>query len=265
MRLFDATLDLARNNQGLFHTTITAADSDSKWLWCEGLDARMGEFGTIWFLDGNSAGVVAEIESCGNQKIILKKSLDTTYDFGDNVALSASRDFDIHDLINAINHILYSYPIMAYYSNEKFVYDHKQREYELDRDITTDIRRVQIQSSVDPYNLITCHYWRSEPGRLIIYKHSPAYKEGGMIRISYAKPHGYVTPDVIDFIDPQVDREYLRLMATLYLWNNEIVVRHKDNLVATDMFNQAKLYEDSIQKKNIPEKNLLPKDFVYQW
>jgi hypothetical protein len=54
-------------------------------------------------------------------------------------------------------------------------------------------------------------------------------------------------------------------MANLWLWTHEIQMKHKDNPIAVDMFNQAKMDEDNLNKKNIPENNLLPKDLCYFW
>ena len=58
-----------------------------------------------------------------------------------------------------------------------------------------------------------------------------------------------------------VDLNYLRNMAYLYLWRTVIIHQHKDNPIAADLFNEAKLYESEHTKFNTPERNIMIRDF----
>ena len=79
------------------------------------------------------------------------------------------------------------------------------------------------------------------------------------------KEHGAIVDRDTQLISEQVDRNYLRKMANLWLWTHEIQMKHKDNPIAVDMFNQAKMDEDTLNKKNIPESRLMQKDMTYFW
>ena len=278
MRLFDATLDLARHAQGIETHKITSAGSPYNRFTCNGLSARLGEFtngGTCWFLSGESEGKFGTINRGREQTIELKDSYPDGFAAGDNVALSWFHYFNTQNLINAINHVLYDYPIMAIYedtTDEPVKYKHNVYEYELPSEVGIDIRRVELQcknfhlpfAKTLPDTFATCHYWQLNGRTLTIDPHW-IYKWGGRIRIHYVKDHGMIIDPTAELISEQVDKNYLRKMANLWLWTHEIQMKHKDNPIAVDMYNQAKMDEESLGKKNIPESNLLPKDICYFW
>ena len=72
--------------------------------------------------------------------------------------------------------------------------------------------------------------------------------------------HGEVY-EATDPIDPSVDLNYLRNLAFLYLWRTVIIIQHKDNPIAADMYNEAKVYESEHTKFNIPERNIPLRSF----
>ena len=76
--------------------------------------------------------------------------------------------------------------------------------------------------------------------------------------------HGELYKDT-DELDPSVDLEYLRNMAFLYLWRSIIIVQHRDNPVAADMYNEAKVYESEYTKFNRPERNIPIRSFYTRW
>ena len=300
--LFDTVLDLAQYCQGIEYATISSVSADGKQFTCSDLAARIGQYtngGTCFFLDGDSAGQFISITSGGNQWIRLSSAPETTFAEGDHIALSAWRYFDTNRLVSAINHVLYNYPVMAVYDTPilteeelgsgevPYLYYPWQIEYDIPADVTTDIRRVEIECRppmrMDPYHVtirtnlielevqsghqpeayIICHYWKQEGNKLIIKPH-PAYRAEGKFRIHYVKNHGYVF-DPAEELDVTVDPTYIRMMASLFLWSGEIIGTHKDNPIAVDMFNQAKQYEEGLRKKNVPEYKLMQKDTCYYW
>jgi hypothetical protein len=277
MRLFDATLDLARFAQGIETHKITSVSGDGKKFYCDSLSAKMGEYtngGTCWFLDGECEGQFGTINRGRDQVIELVDAFDG-FAAGDNVALSWFHYFDTQNLINAINHVLYDYPIMEVYEDtteEPVTYHHNVYEYELPEDVSIDIRRVELQCKnfhfpfpqTLPDTFATCHYWQLNGRTLVIDPHW-IYKWGGRIKIHYVKDHGMILNPETELISEQVDKNYLRKMANLWLWTHEIQMKHKDNPIAVDMYNQAKMEEDNLNKKNVPENNLMPKDLCYFW
>ena len=273
MDLFTATLDLARYAQGLETHKITAVDNPHRKFSCSDLNARLGEYtngGTCWFTRGELTGQFGSIVGGANQTIQLLDTYDKEYAVGDEVMLSWFHYFNTQNLINAINHVLYDYPIMKIYDepDEKFggTYTHRGLEYELPDEVTTDIRRVEIQDKRFPPNdesYSICHYWHLNDRILIIDPHW-AYREHGKIRLHYVEEHGPVSREE-PFISDQVDKTYLRKMANLWLWAHEIQMKHKDNPIAVDMYNNARMDEESLLKKNIPTSRLMAKDICYFW
>lgn len=277
MRLFDATLDLARYAQGIETHKITGVSSATKFS-CESLAARLGEYtngGTCWMLSGDSEGQFRSIRNAHDQIVEVREEFSNWFKAGDSVALSWFHYFNTQNLINAINHVLYDYPIMEIYEDtteEPETYHHNVFEYELPEEVSIDIRRVEIQSknfhfpipSHLPDTFTICHYWQLNGRTLVIDPHW-IYKWGGRIKIYYVKDHGPILDPDTETISEQVDKNYLRKMANLWLWTHEIQMKHKDNPIAVDMFNQAKMDEDTLHKKNIPESRLMPKDITYFW
>lgn len=278
MRLFDATLDLARHAQGIETHQISSVLTAGKKFTCKNLSARLGEYtkgGTAWFLSGDSEGLFGSIVRGKDQSIELYDALESEFAVGDNVALSGFHYFNTQNLVNAINHVLYNYPIMDIFedtTDEAVHYHHNQFEYELPDEVGQDIRRVELQCknwhhpwwTPLPDTFAICHYWHLDGRTLVIDPHW-IYKWGGRIRIHYVKEHGMILNPETEKISEQVDKNYLRKMANLWLWTHEIQMKHKDNPIAVDMYNQAKMDEESLNKKNITENNLLQKDLCYFW
>ena len=277
MNLFDATLDLARHAQGIETHKITGVNGSQKFT-CSTLGARMGEYtggGTCWFLSGDSKGLFGTIRRAKDQYVELESPTSEGFAVGDSVALSWTHYFNTQNLVNAINHVLYDYPIMDIcedVTEEPTTYQHNQFEYELPEEVTNDIRRVEIQCknwhllwpSAMPDSFAICHYWHLN-GRTLVIDPRFIYKWGGRMRIHYVKEHGMILEPETELISEQVDKTYLRKMANVWLWQHEIQMKHKDNPIAVDMYNQAKMDEDNLNKKNIPENNLLQKDLCYFW
>ena len=277
MRLFDATLDLARYAQGTEQHKITSVIADNKFA-CSSLSARMGELtngGTVWFLNGECEGQFGSIKR-GRDQMVETEELFSNIAVGDDVAVSWFHYFNSQNLVNAINHVLYDYPIMDIYEDnteeDPVKYKHDVYEYELPSEVGIDVRRVELQChnfnipffETLPDSFTTCHYWHLN-GKTLVIDPKWIYKYGGRIRIHYVKDHGPIIDKNTEMISEQVDKNYLRKMANLWLWTHEIQMKHKDNPIAVDMYNQAKMDEETLNKKNIPESRLMPKDICYFW
>lgn len=345
MKLFDATLDLARFAQGIETHKITGVDKPDNTFRCmASLSARMNEYtngGTCWFLTGNSKGEFGTITAGSDQWIRLQDVFENGFEAGDSVALSWFRYFNTQNLINAINNVLYNYPIMDIYDIplKEDAYHHFVYEYELPEEVSIDVRRVELETwRIPPFphryfdahgyptpfppgwtrpydpsypypypdppfpyptqgnttvpvpgdttlpipihipdddderpepphhdpRMIICHYWHLN-GRTLVIDPRWQYKCHGRIRIHYVRDHGMILDPKTEDISEQVDKNYLRKMANLWLWAHEIQMKHKDNPIAVDMYNQAKMDEDTLNKKNIPRSRLMPKDMTYFW
>lgn len=296
MKMFDVTLDLARFAQGIEQYKISSVGSQYNSFACGALSARLTEFkdGTCWFLTGSSAGKFGRIVRASNTYIELEDIYADGFEVGDEIAISCFNYFSTQNLINAINHVLYTYPIMYVYEDvteEPQRYYHNVYEYELPEEVTTDIRRVELQVKnfnwpfVTPYHMTirkellqveidahpeindyfnVCHYWHLS-GRTLVIDPRFNYQWGGRIRIYFVKEHGPIIDKDTETISDQVDKSYLRKMANLWLWTHEIQMKHKDNPIAVDMYNQAKMDEETLAKKNVPGRNLMQKDICYFW
>ena len=276
MRLFDATLDLARYAQGTEQHKISSVQSSERFA-CSTMSAKLGELtngGTVWFLNGECDGQFGTIKRGHDQIVETVESFDG-FAIGDDVAISWFHYFNTQNLVNAINHVLYDYPIMDIYEDtteDPVHYKQDTYEYELPSEVGIDIRRVELQCKnfhipffeTLPDSFTTCHYWHLN-GRTLVIDPKWIYKYGGRIRIHYVREHGPIIDRNTETISEQVDKNYLRKMANLWLWTHEIQMKHKDNPIAVDMYNQAKMDEESLLKKNIPESRLMPKDICYFW
>ena len=269
MKLFDATLDLASFAKGTEDYTVSEVTGNK--LTCNDLSGRVGEFGggTIWVRTGESAGYFGRIQDAAAQTIWLPEEIDIAP--GDEITIGSWLEFDTQKLINAVNSVLRMYKIMKV--DETLRFDPEKNDYELPEGVTEDVRGVQIETcyfspfrqsvTVPGMSWIDSHYWRVENGWLVLYdRHKMRYKNDGVIRISYVDYHGSVGKD--DTISGQVDPLYLRYMSWLYLCRNLIQQTHKDNLVSTDMYNEAKIYERDYG--NLPNKRLRLRVITFpQW
>ena len=295
MKLFDVTLDLARYAQGIEQYKITDISPNYDKFSCGVLSARLSEYtgGTVWFLTGQSAGKFGKIVRASNQSVELEDAYPDGFAVGDEVAISCFNYFNTQNLINAVNHVLYDYPVMYVFedeTDEPVRYHHNQYEYEIPEAVTTDIRRVELQSKnflwpwIAPYHVTIlrdvfdiqvnsvpkindyfniCHYWHLS-GRTLVIDPKFNYQWGGRIRLYFVKEHGPIIDKETEISD-QVDKTYLRKMANLWLWTHEIQTKHKDNPISVDMYNQAKMDEETLNKKNVPRSRLMPKDVCYFW
>ena len=256
MTLFDVTLDLARHARGIKRVKVTAVSG--KTIRSSQMNNRMGEYlnGTMWVMTGESKGHFSKIKSAKDDFIIPEN--DTlSIAVGDIIMICPWIDFSLDDLIEAINSVLYRYPIYVW--DKSLTWNPNQLSYDLPEGIS-DIRQVQIANTMDNGTYTLSHCWLEENGQLRFHTAQNLYAEGGEIQIGYRKMHGEVYEDT-DEIDKSVDLEYLRNLAFLYLWRSVIIIQHKDNPVAADMYNEAKVYEAEYTKFNKPERAIPLRSF----
>lgn len=262
MKLFDATMDLASFAKGTEDYKITRVDWTQNMFECNALSGRVGEFGegaTVWFRTGACAGKMATVQSGMHQMIRLQTVLPEHYAVGDEITVCAVPEFTTQQLINAVNHVLRVYKVMKF--SDDLQYDPETRYYELPEGVTNDIRKVILCNSAGGYR-VESHYWQAGNGLLSIYDSNAHIGKNDPIQLFYVDYHGAVGED--DEISSQVDPLYLRYMSWLYLCRNLIQGTHKDNLVASDMYNEAKVYERDYSK--LPNKALMNKTWTYpQW
>ena len=262
MKLFDATLDLARFAKGTEDYTISAVTGNQ--ITCNELAGRAAEFGggTIWIRTGDGAGQFGRIKSSMGQTIITDDTF-TGLAAGDQITIGAWLEFDTQKLINAINAVLSTYKIVLF--NSELEYTPEAEIYELPEGVTHDIRRVIICPEWNHMDrIVICHFWKLVDNNYIQFYGHKKYPEGTPVGIYYVDVHGPVYKDTesIEYnINPQVDPLYLRYMAWLYLCRNLIQNTHKDNLVSSDMYNEAKIYERDYGTR--PNKTLGMRDFTF--
>lgn len=258
--LFDVTLDLARHVRGVTRFKVT--NVTGKTITSARMGNRLGEYlnGTVWVMTGESAGHFSKIKSAKDDHFVPEdESLSIAKD--DYVMVCPWIDFDLDALIDAINSVLYRYPIFAW--DNSLTWDSQNLAYDLP-DGVSDVRQVKIASSAGTGTFVTSHKWIEENGQLRFNSAEGLYADEGEIQIGYRKMHGEVY-EATDEIDPAVDLNYLRNMAFLYLWRNAIIVQHKDNPIAADMYNEAKVYESEYTKFNQPERNIPIRSFYSRW
>ena len=260
--LFDVTLDLARHARGLQRHKVSAVSDDGRTLTSATMENNAGEYirGTLWVMSGDCAGQFAVITRAAGQWLTIADG-EVYLGEGDIVMICPWIDFTLSDLINSVNSVLYRYPIYVW--DDSLTWNPDQLTYDLP-DGVSDIRQVKIENTNGDGTYTLSHCWIEENRQLRFHTSQALYKDGGKIQIGYRKMHGEVY-EATDEIDPSVDMEYLRNMAFLYLWRTVIIIQHKDNPVAADMFNEAKLYESDHQKFNVPERNIPMRSFYTRY
>ena len=257
--LFDVTLDLARHARGVKRHKVSVVSESGHTLSSPTMQNKTGEYGngSIWIMTGNCAGEFGTILRSSGQSLTIADP-EVSVSTGDIVMICPWIDFTLDDLIGAVNSVLYRYPIQAVDTSLKW--DSDQKVYPCPEGVS-DIRRIQITNANNDGTMTISHCWtEDQDGKIRFHTAQSQYLDGGDIQIIYRKMHGELY-EAKDEIDPSVDLTYLRNMAFLYLWRSVIIHQHKDNPVAADMFNEAKVYESEHQKFNLPERNIMIRDF----
>lgn len=256
--LFDVTLDLARHARAMYRYKITDTRNNGRKLYSNKMQNVSGQFqnGTLWIMTGENAGKFSRIRSAVNDNLTIDD--DSLYaNVGDVVMICPWIDFDLDELVDAINSVLYRYPIYVW--DTSLTWDPNKLVYDLPAGVS-DVRQVKIANTLNNGTFTLSHCWLEENGQLRFHTAQPLYADGGEMQIGYRKMHGEIY-EATDAINPAVDLNYLRNMAFLYLWRSMIITQHKDNPIAADMYNEAKVYESEYVKFNTPEMNIPLRSF----
>ena len=254
--LFDVTLDLARHSRGVKRYKVATITDSGHTFTSPTMHTITGEYtgGSCWIMTGDNAGEFTRIKSASAQRIKLEDN-GPAVGVGDVVMICPWIDFDLDDLIEAINSVLYRYPVLAI--NTELEWEEGELAYQLPEGVS-DVRKVEIENTMGTPTISHC--WVEDGNFLSFHSAQPLYLNGGHMRIFYRTLHGELY-EANDNLHPYVDLNYLRNMAFLHLWRSVIIHQHKDNPVAADMFNEAKMYEAEHQKFNLPERNIPMRSF----
>ena len=143
--LFDVTLDLARTVRGVKRHKISSISNDGHTLTSPTMENKTGEYvnGSLWIMTGENAGHFSTIlRSSGQTLTIADNSLSIAA--GDVIMICPWIDFTLDDLIEAINSVLYRYPIQAI--DNSLTWDSDTLVYDIPEGIS-DIRRIQIENA----------------------------------------------------------------------------------------------------------------------
>lgn len=245
MKMFDATLALAREICEHYSGSVTSATTTS--LTDSTMQHQAGLFnnGTVWITSGAQQGSFRKVLSYGNGAVSWSAALGGAPSANDLFTI-ADQKFPLHLLRQAINTILLDYPI------EK-----------VDTSLTIDIQNydeinlpagvsnlltVEIASNdASPYGWVKNQTWRETGHGLDIYDGLYQSDDGKKIRLIYEGKHGVV--DDTQAINPLVDSQYLTYAAEAWIWRNYVLKFKKDDPLAMDMLNEAKFLEAANKAK----------------
>jgi hypothetical protein len=259
MKLADATLDLAKHIE---EVTPSVATGGSTTTIIDSTITIPNEYigGSYWILSGANAGKCGAIKNVSGGAVTLDVALPGAVVAGDQYAI-AVKDFPLKLLRMAVNAILSTYPIAKF--DETLVANVQIEDYTLPTGVS-DVRRMEIASNdTAPYSFEVVHRWREYPGKITYYGDYCGDDAGKKIRLTYVGHHGEIND--ADEINNAVNPNYLRAAASVVLWRNMIQRTHKDNQVAMDLFNEAKMMEaQAIMGAFNKESSLPPRDVRYR-
>lgn len=260
MKLFDATLDLARFVGTVFKSTATGGSTTSL------VDTSMREAnsfydgGTIWILSGTNAGNYRKINKHVSKELFFD-ALGASITSGVRYAV-ADATFPLNLLKEAVNQSLVYFQIPRY--DTSLTVDTSTNVYTLPAGVS-NILRVEIAcNDTEPYSYEHNYWWREIDGKLEIRDGVFLDDDGKKIRITYAVNHGEI--DDSGDIDPNVHPEYIRYAGAVWLWRNYIQKTEMDSLIAKEMFNESKMLEMEARLKakdfsHLPSRTTLLPDF----
>jgi len=237
MKLFDATLDLARFVGQVFRSTATGGSTTSL------VDTNMPESDgfydnvTVWILSGSSAGNYRKIKKHVSKQLSFD-ALGTAISAGVIYAV-ADKTFPLHALKEAVNQSLAYFLVPKY--DESLVVDTSVDTYTLPTGVSNVLKVEVACNDTAPYVYETNYWWREINGKLEIRDGIFLDDNAKKIRLTYAAYHGEID-DSTD-IDVNVQPEYIRYAGAVWLWRNYIQQTEADSLIAKEMFNEAKMLE----------------------
>ena len=252
MNLADLTLDLADFSIGIQeHVATNYADATGA-ITAAGLEGQTGTFGggTLWYYDDDGKCHMTGIERQSGNVIF---PADKPDEAPVQVFIAPAKPFRIHQLRSAVNQVLAIYPVMDINTDLDII--NAQRAYTLPTGVS-DIRRVEYPSGSD-YEI--SHYWRVIGRELEFYNTAPTTNDNPL-RIHHVINHGRVSGEDVS---NDLNLEYIRYIAYLNLYRQQLTSRHKDNTIAGDIYNEGKMYEQILRDRHAGKLNLLTRDFTY--
>ena len=258
--LFDATLELARfcsdclsgiatggTTQGLSDSSLTAPADKYK-------------DGTVFITSGANMGKTAIVDTQMEDSIDFKTALSSTISAGDayTLAMSTFPLYRLQEAVNAaISHILISK------TDQTLTVSNLTNILTLPAGVS-DVRRVEIAGqSTAPFYFAPIYSWFERGGTIEISSGMLAEDNLMPIRLTYASEHGPVTGSAV--INPCILSEYVKAAAAVYLWRNILERSHKDNPIAMDMLNEAKVLEAQAKIRSFNQAgNVIPRDVRMQ-
>lgn len=190
--------------------------------------------GTLWMLSGDNDQLCVRITH-GQNTLLLPSTLTSAIEAGDMYAVAPGK-FDKIQLKQAILRSLREVRVPAV--NTELVTVNDQGEYTLP-DGVSNILKVEIEGYEDHY--WTSHHWHEHNGTLYFTEGFFPDYDGNTIRIWYETSYGDIAEDAD--INPAINLDWLKWSAAAFLWRNYIQTVKKDDPIAVDMLNEAKVNE----------------------
>ena len=188
--------------------------------------------GTLWLLGGDNAGEVTKIVAQGSNGAMTISALPLAIAAGDAYAI-ADRQFPLNLLKQSCLTGLKSMKIMLV--DETLVGVDGQTIYTLPQDVR-DVRRVEIGGVVS-------FFWKTA-GDLLIFDEGKSPSAGAVITLRYAGLH----PDANEGDELLQYDIWALWSAVVFLWRRVLQTTHKDNSIAMDLFNEAKMTEAATRR-----------------
>lgn len=220
----------------------TATGGSTSTLVDAGMDeqAEYWKDGALFVLDGDNEGLVAKVVSHADNTLTIGSTLAEAIADGDTYAV-VEKQFPLEQLKAAVNRALVTVQVM----NRDTVALNGEKQIALVG--AADIRRVTDDGKVN-------HFWK-EAGGLIEF--ASGKEPSGTVEIWY--PVHLAAIDADDDVDPAVNLNWLQWAAAVNLWRWYLQRTGKDDSIAQEMLNEAKMAEAQ-HKKAVP---LTSKDMQY--
>jgi hypothetical protein len=192
------------------------------------------EGGTIWFIDGDNAGVTRRVEAYSEGNY--------TFDDLDNAVATGDRYFAMPAkytramLIAGINAALSDTRVTSYDVSLETVAN--QESYDIPAGIK-NIKKVEIATSTSsPYNYAENRSWYVMGGKLFFKTGGVPGTAGYIIRLWYFDSHDSVYDDD-DEINDEINTEWLKWASVAYILRDIVSIQENDDAMDLELFNEA--------------------------
>jgi len=243
-----AMLEVARLMRDVFDGTATGGSTTTLEDTSLTMPADYYTGGTLWILSGDNEGECIEIVEYGESTFTFA-ALSNAIAAGVQYA-AAPGMYKKHELKQSVLAALRNARIEII--DETLTVVESQEEYALPTGVR-DVLSVEIAENAEtPFTWSKNQYWVETSGSVCFNPDKiPDQSEGNKIRLHYAGGH----PDIDDTDSLQVDVNDIKWSAAVILWRRLMQTTYKDNPVAVEMFNEAKMMEAEAlrQMKRVPQ------------